>query len=102
MMSQNKKYLKAVDIAVDACMDADDLGQRLVECVRDIDTNVNVVNLVKVRIGSGVTREMFPHILEQQIIKPLKELGATNCIFVPLVKDYIEDITVDHIEVVSE
>ena len=101
-MSENKKYLKAVDITVDACMDADDLGQRLVECVKSMDTNVNVVNLVKIRVGSNVARDMFPRIVEEEFIKPLKELGATNCIFVPLVKDYIEDITVDHIEVVAE
>lgn len=101
-MTNNKKYLKPVGIELDTCLDADDLGQRLVDCIRQIDANANVVNLIKIHVGKHLTKEMFPTVIEENIIKPLNEMGATNCIFVPLLEGFIEDITVDHIEVCTE
>lgn len=93
------KKLKPVNISIDAHMDADDLGSRLVKCVSQIDTSSNVVNLVKIHLGDQIPAFKLNEVLVATVIQPLKEMGANNCVFVPLRSGWIEDITIDHIEV---
>lgn len=97
-MASNKK-LNPVDIKIDSCMDADDLGQRLVDCVRSIDADYNVVNLIKVHVGEDLMASDLPKLIKKLVSDPLQELGATNCVFVPIKPGVIENVTVDHIEV---
>lgn len=94
------KKLKPVNIQIDDCMDADDYGQRLTECIEQMSENTNVVNLVKVRLGDNISVEKFSQIL-QSVAKDIQEMGAKNCIYIPLKKGLIEDITVEYIEVVN-
>lgn len=95
------KKLKPVNIQLDDCMDADDYGQRLTECIEQMSENTDVVNLVKVRIGDNITSETFMHILKN-IAKDIREMGAKNCVYVPLKKGLIEDITIEYIKVVDD
>ena len=95
------KKLNPVDIKIDASMDADDLGQRIVECFRAVSSDSDVVNLVKIHIGEKMSLQEFQKTIPSMLIKPLRRMGAKNCIFVPIRKDYIEDITIDHIEVID-
>ena len=95
------KKLKPVNIQLDDCMDADDYGHRLTECIEQMSENTNVVNLVKVRIGDNITAEQFMHILKN-VAKDIKDMGGKNCVYVPLKKGLIEDITIEYIEVVND
>lgn len=94
------KKLKPVNIQIDDCMDADDYGHRLTECIEQMSENTNVVNLVKVRVGDHMRYENVMHIL-QNVAKDIREMGAKNCVYVPLKKGFIEDITIEYIEVVD-
>ena len=94
------KKLKPVNIQIDDCMDADDYGHRLTECIEQMSENTNVVNLVKIRLGDNISSEQFSYILKG-VADDIREMGAKNCIFVPLKKGLIEDITVEYIEVVN-
>ena len=93
------KKLKPVDVHIDADMDADDLGKRIVDCIANIDTNQHIINVVKVHVNDNVDFKYFNEFLKHTIVKPLKKLGADNCIFIPLKPGFIEDITIDRIEV---
>ena len=74
------------------------MGHRLVECVNELSNGPNVVNLIKLKIGDRVHPCDMSKIV-RPIQKDLKQMGATNCIFVPIIKGYIEDVTVEQIEV---
>lgn len=95
------KKLKPVNIQLDDCMDADDYGHRLTECIEQMSENTNVVNLVKVRLGDNISCERFHRILKN-VAEDIREMGAKNCIYVPLKKGLIEDITIEYIEVVND
>lgn len=88
-----------IDIKAFPDIDADDMGQRLVECVSSISTDNKVVNVVKIHLGKSIPLYGLENLLKNVIIDPLKEMGAENCIFVPLKEGVIEDVTIDHIEV---
>lgn len=92
------KQINLVNMKVDSCMDADDYGHRLTECVKQISDDAETINLVKLKLGnSGPVLETIN--IVENIQKSLKEMGAKNCIFVPLMEGFIEDITIDKIEV---
>ncbi len=95
------KKLKPVNIQLDDCMDADDYGHRLTECIEQMSENTNVVNLVKVRVGDNISAEQFHRILKN-VAEDIREMGAKNCVYVPLKKGLIEDITIEYIEVVND
>ena len=97
-----KKILNPVGINIEASVDADDLGQRLVDCVKQCSSNADVVNLIKIKVGDNMRPDSINNILTHSICEPLKEMGVQNCIFVPLKTGYIEDITVDYIEVIKD
>ena len=97
----NNKILNPVGVDISAApdIDADDLGQRLVECVSKLSADTKVVNLIKVKIGDNITAAQINHIIQNTLANPLKEMGAKNCIFVPLREGCIEDIKIDYIVV---
>lgn len=92
------KQINLVNIKIDSCIDADDYRHRLTECIEQVSENADIVNLVKIHIGDNTSVEKF-HYLVEYIAKDLREMGAKNCIFVPIKKGIIEDITIDEIEV---
>ena len=97
-----KKILNPVGINIESSMDADDLGQRLVDCVRQCSSDANVVNLIKIKVGYNMRLDSIHDALRHIICEPLKEMGVSNCIFVPLKEGFIEDITIDYIKVVED
>lgn len=96
------KYMNPVDIQLDTNMDADDLGQRVVDCVRSCNTDLNFINLVKVDFGdTHVPCDTLSSSM-MELNRMLKECGASNCVLVPIgEKLLIKNITIDHIEVVT-
>lgn len=95
------KRLEAVNIQIDSNMDADDYGQRVVECVRKCNPDQNVVNLIKIKVGD-VTAEQIGRFIPD-LRDMIKECGVTNCVFVPIGKRVgVKDITIDYIKVVDD
>ena len=95
------KNINLVDLELDIdteSIDADDYGHRLTECISQVIDSEKVVNLVKIKLGERVSKEKLQNIL-LPIQRDLQEMGATNCVYVPIIKGYIEDIAVDHVEV---
>ncbi len=102
-MSKNNKRMEAVNIQLDSNMDADDLGQRISDCVRKLDPDVNVVNLVKVDFGDS----SIPFDNLSCYLKNLSDMfdavNAKNCIFVPIGKRVgVKDIRIDHVKVTTD
>ena len=95
------KKLEPVNIHVETCMDADDLGHRLTECIQGMSNDSSVVNLVKIHAGDSTSLSELVRQCEY-ISDQLRRMGATNCVFVPLREGYIEDVTVDYIKVVDD
>lgn len=95
------KKLKPVNIQLDDCINKDAYKHRLTECIEQMSKNANVVNLVKVHVGDNIPFEKFSHVLEN-VAKDIGKMGAKNCVYVPLKKGLIEDITVEYIEVVND
>ena len=97
-MDKKNKRIEAVNIKVDSNMDADDYGQRIMECVQQLNPDLNVVNLVKVDFGeSRIPFDELAHFLEN-----LKDMfisvNAKNCVFVPIGDcSGIKDITIDYV-----
>ena len=96
------KQINLVNMQIDACMDADDLGQRLVECSRAAIVDTNVVNLIKIHVGANMPMYALSEFLNNSLARPLKEMGITNCIYVPIKEGFINDITIDRIEVSAD
>ena len=88
-----------IDIKAAPDIDADDMGQRLVDCVSELSTDNEVINIVKIHVGDSIPSHNLEKFLKYAVVDPLKEMGAKNCIFVPLKQGVIDDITIDHIEV---
>ena len=82
-------------------IDADDYGHRLVQCMSEVVDSSNVVNLIKVKIGKNINANQLSRNMKF-IRDDLKEMGANNCVFVPIIRGYIEDISVEYIEVKHE
>ena len=91
--------LVPVDVNIDTNMDADDLGKNLVDCLKQMSINTDVVNLVKVHLNKDVPAWEASSVIKSVLVDPLKEMGAKNCIFVLLKEGLIDDITIDYIEV---
>ena len=92
------KQIVEVKLELDADMDADDFGQRLVDAARQTIVSNDTVNVVKIQLPDRCNREQI-----KQIIKPLQELfesqNINNAIFIPLHPDGIKDITIEEIKV---
>lgn len=95
------KILKPVNIQVDALMDADDYGCRLTEAISQLSPSADVVNIVKVHLGDNIKADCV-HYLLKDVASNIKKMGAKNCVFIPIKEGFIEDVTVDYIEVVEQ
>ena len=95
-----KKRLEPTEIIIDSNMDADDFGQRITDCVRSMNTNSDVVNLVKIHIKESVKPAEI-ELICSNISKSVRSLGIDNCIVVPTGVTGIKDITIDYIKVVE-
>lgn len=101
-MAKKNKRMEAVNIKVDSNMDADDYGQRIAECVQQLNPDLNVVNLVKVDFGeSSIPFDQLAHFL-QNLRDMFESVNARNCVFVPIGERCgVKDITIDYVKVVT-
>ena len=95
------KKLKPINIDLDGCIDVDNYRHRLTECIEQIPENTDVVNLVKIHVGDNMSLEKFSHLV-QSVAEDVRKMHVNNCIYVPLKKGFIEDVTIDYIEVVNK
>ena len=102
-MDKKNKRIEAVNIKVDSNMDADDYGQRIAECVQQLNPDPNVVNLVKVDFReSHIPFDKLAHFLGN-LRDMFESVNARNCVFVPIGKRYgVKDITIDCVKVVTD
>lgn len=96
------KRLEPVNLKIDSDLDADDFGQRIVECVRNCNPDLNVVNIVKIDVGDArLPIEQFSHFVKS-IRDMFIEVGATNCVFIPIGNRVgVKDITIDYVRIVE-
>ena len=95
------KRVEVTGLQIDTNMDADDFGHRIVTCIKNCSTSTNVVNLIKVKVGDSVRAYELKKLLTP-VIDAFKEQELTNCVFVPIIKGFIEDVTVDYIKVIDD
>ena len=102
-MAKKNKRIEAVNIKVDSNMDADDYGQRIAECVRSLNPDLNVINLVKVDFGDlSIPMDNLAHFLEN-LRDMFKSVKAKNCVFVPIGERVgVKDVTIDYVKVVTD
>lgn len=102
-MRKKNKRMEAVNLKVDSNLDADDFGQRIAECVRCLNPDIGVVNLVKVDLG----KTAMPAYNLGAFMKNLKEMfesvNARNCVFVPVGEAVgVKDISIEYVKVVTD
>lgn len=87
------KTLLVNELELEENIDADDYGSRLVKCVESLSDNVNVINLIKVKMGpmSHDTMRYNIDILRQL----LNDKGCTNFIIVPTSNKF--DLSVEYV-----
>lgn len=97
------KRLEPVNLKIDTDLDADDFGQRIVDCVRNCNPDLNIVNIVKIDVGDArIPKEDFAHFVKS-IRDMFIEVGAKNCVFIPIGNSVgIKDITIDYVRVVED
>lgn len=102
-MDKKNKRMEAVNIKVDSNMDADDYGQRIAECVQQLNPDLNVVNLVKVDFGdSSIPRDTLARFLKN-LSDMFISVNARNCVFVPIGEQCgVKNITIDYVKVVTD
>ena len=102
-MAKKNKRMEAVNIKVDSNMDADDYGQRIAECVQQLNPDLNVVNLVKVDFGdSSIPMDNLARFLEN-LRDMVISVNARNCVFVPIGERCgVKDITIDYVKVETD
>lgn len=102
-MDKKNKRMEAVNIKVDSNMDADDYGQRIAECIQQLNPDLNVVNLVKVDFGeSRIPVDELAHFLEN-LRDMFISVDARNCVFVPIGGCCgVKDITIDYVIVTDD
>lgn len=102
-MVKKNKWMEAVGIQIDTNMDADDYGQRITECVRHLNPDLNVVNLVKVDFGNSSIPADQLHNCLKNLRNMFESVDAKNCIFIPVGQHVgIRDIQIDHVKVVTD
>lgn len=102
-MNKKNKRMEAVNIKVNPNIDADDYGQRIAECVHQLNPDLNIVNLVKVDFGdSRIPMHKLAYVL-QNLQKMFISVNARNCVLVPIGEGCdIKDITIDYVKVVTD
>lgn len=97
------KKLIPVNLTVNTSMDADAVGHRLTECIEEVDTSSNVINLIKVKVEekNRPSIEIMGAILKS-LNNLIKSMGVTNFITIPVGWDGIEDVSIDYLKVVDD
>ena len=95
------KRVEVKGLNIDTNMNADDFNHHIVTCIKNCSNSVNVVNLIKVKVGESCKAYDLEKLLTL-INDAFKEQGLTNCVFVPIKKGFIEDITVDYVKVFDD
>ena len=94
------KNIKSINLQIDSNMDADDYGQRITDAIKHtvVDSNT-FINMIKVKFSKDIRPDAMGEYLSQ-ISKAFRQLGATNCVFVPIGDRVgVIDVKVDKIEV---
>jgi hypothetical protein len=78
----------------------EDWEQAVSHAFESVSPAAEVVNLVKVRVPD-LPMDKVQYIL-QHIKEDLAEQGLTNCVFVPIHPQGIQDITIEKLEIVNE
>lgn len=93
-------YLKPINLIIESNMDADDYGQRIVECIKQLDPNSDVVNIVKINVQDQSWSKTA--VIMQELKNHIDKITSNNNIIYVPVGLGINDIQIDHIKVVSE
>ena len=97
------KKIETVTITVETNMDADDYGHRIAECVSQCNPDVGFINLVKVDLGEArIPMENLGRMM-QNLKEMFVEVGAKNCVFVPIGECIgVRDIQIEKIQVSND
>ncbi len=87
------KTLLVNELELEENIDADDYGSRLVKCVESLSDNVNVINIIKVKMGP-MSRSTMQYNLDT-LRQMLKDQGCTNFIIVPTSDEF--DLSVEYV-----
>lgn len=102
MVKKNKR-IEAVSIKVDSNMDAHDYGQRIVECVQQLNPDLDVVILVKVDFGDLSIPKDTLAVFLKNLRDMFNSVNARNCLFVPLGKSIgVRNVMIDHLKVIDD
>ena len=85
------------DLADNDLLDADQLGELIVNCAKKCDLSAGIVNLVKINVDDMSAFQASETM--QNIAECFHRSGAKNCIFVPIGKKFIKDISIQEIKV---
>ena len=97
------KRLEPINLKIDTDLDADDFEQKIVDCVRNCNPDLNIVNIVKIDVGdTRISNENFAHFIKT-IRDMFIEVGAKNCVFIPIGNSVgVKDITIDYVRIVED
>jgi hypothetical protein len=81
-------------------MDADDYGQRITDAIKRTAVDSNTfINMIKVKFSKDIHPDAMREYL-LQINKAFRQLGATNCVFIPIGDRVgVMDVKVNKIEI---
>lgn len=91
------KKLVPVDLKIEGCLDADVLGERIVDCCSQLSTDCTILNILKIHTNN---MSAFPlSKLIHHIGEHIHSLGFDNTLIIPLDGHNVIDVTIDHVEV---
>lgn len=98
-----KKKLHPVNLSIDSNMDADDYGQRIVECINNCNiSSSNILNFIKVDFGDNKIPNEHVSAYLKSISEMIKELNIENFLLVPIGdKLGIKDIQIDYLKIIE-
>lgn len=92
--------IKNLTINIADHIQKEDWEQAVSHAFESVSPVAEVVNLVKVRVPD-LPMDKVQYIL-RHIKEDLAEQGLTNCVFVPIHPQGIQDITIEKLEIVNE
>ena len=99
-MAKKNKRIEAVSIKVDSNMDAHDYGQRIAECVQQLNPDLDVV---KVDFGDLSIPKDTLAVFLKNLRDMFNSVNARNCLFVPLGTSIgVQNVTIDHLKVIDD
>lgn len=85
------------DLADNGLLDADQLSELIVKCAKQCDLSAGIVNLVKINVDDMSAFQASETM--KNIAECFHKYEAKNCIFVPIGKKFIKDISIQEIKV---